>query len=355
MTMKRICRQLVFILFTAWVASASAAPALESMAGTLRGSAQMRGVQIGASVDEDALRDDAEYAATLAREFNSLTPENSMKFDALHPAPFHYEFAGGDAVVDFAEQHNMQVHGHVLVWHEQLPAWLINGHWTQAQLRMILREYIFRVVGHYREHIKIWDVVSEAIDDNGAMRQTFWSQGIGPDYIALAFQWAHEADPEAVLLYNDYGGEGGGPKADAIYKLLQGLRAQGVPVNAVGLQMHTSVEAAPDIQAVSANMARLNSLGLNVFITEMDVMIKLPVTPAKLQAQADIYRDVLNTCLSASNCHHFTLWGFTDRHSWIPGFFPGNGAALIFDEQMQPKPSYRAIMNVLSTTTIKSP
>ncbi|MDR3391221.1 MAG: endo-1,4-beta-xylanase [Sulfuriferula sp.] len=315
---------------------------------TLRTLAEMRDIQIGASVDEDALRSDADYAALLGKTFDSLTPENSMKFDALHPGPFRYAFAGGDAVVDFAERHNMQVHGHVLVWHEQLPKWLTSGHWSQAQLRELLREYIFRVVGHYRGRVKTWDVVSEVIDDDGGMRQTFWSQGIGSDYVALAFQWAHEADPDAVLLYNDYGGEGGGRKSDAIFRLLQGLVAQGVPVSGVGLQMHTSVADAPEASAVGANMARLNGLGLKVYITEMDVMIPLPVTSAKLEAQAGIYRSMLRTCLAAENCRHFTLWGFTDRYSWIPSFFPGNGAALIFDKQLQPKPSYRALMDVLS-------
>ncbi len=355
MKLSKMIRLGMVCAFSAQALVAMAASDMMPAATTLRAAAEARGMRIGSSVDEDALRTDADYAGVLAREFDSLTPENSMKFAESHPAPFRYTFADGDAVVDFAAKHDMQVHGHVLVWHEQLPKWLTHGHWTHAQLRKILREYIFRIVGHYRGRVNVWDVVSEAIDDNGAMRQTFWSRGLGPDYIALAFQWAHEANPDALLLYNDYGGDGDGAKADAIFKLVQRLHEHGVPISGVGLQMHTSVDAPPDSKAVSANMARLQQLGLQVYITEMDVMIKLPVTPAKLEAQAGIYRNMMSACLAAENCHNFTSWGFTDRYSWIPQFFPGNGAALIFDEQMQPKSSYWALMDALSASGTSSP
>ena len=342
----------VFILCMMSVLLASAcmshAESTGKPATTLRQAAQSCGVAIGASVDEDALREDPEYAAVLGREFNTLTPENSMKFEALHPGPFRYDFELGDAIVEFADKHQMQVHGHVLVWHEQLPDWLTGAKWTREQLRMILHEYIYRVVGHYRGRIGIWDVVSEAVDENGEMRKTFWSQGIGPEYIELAFQWAHEADPDAQLLYNDYGGEGSGAKADAIYKLLAGLRKRGVPVHGVGLQMHVSTDDAPSTQAVAANMARLEGVGLKVHVTEMDVSLKLPATPAKLARQARVYHDMMHTCLAAPGCRNFTLWGFTDRYSWIPEFFPGSGAALIFDKQMRPKPAYDALIEALS-------
>lgn len=345
-------RNLVFILGTISLLAIVPATAQEKYpadpAASLRKLAQPHGIVIGASVDEDALRDDAGYAALLGREFGSLTPENSMKFDALHNAPFRYSFDAGDRVLDFADKSGIEVHGHVLVWHEQLPGWLTKEKWTPEQLRIILREHIYRVVGHYRGRIKTWDVVSEAIDDDGEMRKTFWLAGIGPEYIELAFQWAHEADPDAHLLYNDYGGEGAGRKADAIFRLLENLRMRCVPVHGVGLQMHLSADEAPNPQEVRANMTRFDAIGLKVHITEMDVSLKMPVTPAKLAAQALIYRDMMLACLSAPNCRSFTLWGFTDRYSWIPEFFPGRGAALIFDEQMRAKPSYHTLIEALA-------
>lgn len=345
-------QDLAFTLIAiAWLAifptTASAESTGES-AITLRKLADSRGVLIGASVDEDALREDGDYADLLGREFSALTPENSMKFDSLHATPFGYSFDAGDRVLGFAEMHGMQLHGHVLVWHEQLPEWLTKTDWTRGQLRNILREHIFRVVGRYRGRIKTWDVVSEAIDDNGELRKTFWLKGIGPEYIDLAFQWAHEADPDAHLLYNDYSGEGMGRKANGIFRLMEDLRRRGVPIHGVGLQMHLRADEAPSPTEVRANMSRLAALGLMVHVTEMDVSVAMPVTPAKLAVQADIYRDMMRSCLLASNCRSFTLWGFTDRYSWIPEFFPGRGAALIFDEQMRAKPSYDALIETLS-------
>lgn len=315
---------------------------------SLRAAAQMRGLTIGASVDEDALRGDAEYAALLGREFGMLTPENVMKFDSIHPAPFRYNFADGDRILGFATEHGMQVHGHVLVWHAQLPAWLTRTKWTREELRLILHAHIARVVGHYRQRVPVWDVVSEAIDDRGELRKTFWLEGIGPEYIALAFQWAHEADPDAHLIYNDYSMEGLNRKADAVLRLLADLRARGVPVHGVGFQMHLNVEEPVDPAEVQVNIQRFAKLGLKTHITEMDVSVPMPVSLDKLALQAGIYRDMMKVCLSVSDCKSFALWGFTDRYSWIPAFFPGRGAALIFDAQLQPKPAYDALIGTLN-------
>ena len=173
---------------------------------------------IGASVDEAVFQRDAHYREVLAREFSILTPENALKFERVHPAPDRYDFRPADTLMDFAASHHMAVHGHTLVWDGQLPQWLEQGHFSKARLTAILRDHIHTVVGHYRGRIPLWDVVSEAVDDDGKLRDTFWLRGIGPDYIALAFKWAHEADPHARLLYNDYGIAGDNRKADAVFR-----------------------------------------------------------------------------------------------------------------------------------------
>jgi endo-1,4-beta-xylanase len=304
-------------------------------------------IRIGAAVDEDALSSDPVYRETLAREYDSLTPENAIKFEVVHPAPFRYDFHHGDALVAFAVAHRMQVHGHVLVWHEQLPTWLTQGHLPADAVREALRQHIQRVVGHYRGRVAAWDVVSEAIADDGSLRDTFWLQALGPEYIELAFQWAHEADPEARLYYNDYGGESLGPKSDAIYRLVRDLRARQIPIDGVGLQMHLSTEWNPPPADVAANMARLAALGLEANVTEMDVRMKLPPRPVDLAAQAQIYRGILESCLAAPNCREFTTWGLSDHHSWIPQAFPGWGAALPFDEEYRPKPAYLELAKAL--------
>ena len=315
---------------------------------SLRSFAQVRDIQIGAAVAPTPLRSERLYAETLAREFSMVTPENAMKFEFLHPGRDRYDFSEADAIVAFAEGHGMQVRGHTLVWHRQLPRWLKEGNWTRNELIEILREHIMTVVGHYRGRIVTWDVVNEAIANDGSLRDTIWLRGIGPQYIDMVFRWAHEADPDALLFYNDYGGEGRGRKSDAIHGLVQGLLRRGVPIHGVGLQMHLSVAKYPAPQDVAANMIFLSALGLTVHVTEMDVRIEGPTTEGELAQQARIYRDMLEVCLSAENCRAFVLWGFTDRYSWIPYFFPGWGTGLVFDSSYRPKPAYNALMDVLT-------
>jgi endo-1,4-beta-xylanase len=291
---------------------------------------------------------DPAYHETLTGQFSALTPENAMKFGPLCSSRGNYDFGEADAIVAVAEEHGMKVRGHTLVWHNQLPSWLIERQWTRDELIEILREHITTVVGHYRGRIWAWDVVNEAVEDDGSLRDTLWLQGIGPEYIEMAFRWAHEADPDALLFYNDYNGEGLGKKSDAIYALVADLRKRGVPIDGVGLQMHISLEGAPSPEDVAANMKRLGALGLQVHITEMDVRIQEPVTEEKLAAQARIYHSMLDVCLVAPNCTAFVTWGFTDSHSWIPDFFPGSGAALIFDEFYRPKPACSEMVGTLA-------
>lgn len=350
--MKRIC--LVLLISALFIASGCApapppplpmpTPALEL---SLRSFAQVHGIQIGAAVAFEPLVSDVLYAETLAREFSMLTTEDAMKFEPLHPGRDRYEFSYADTVVDFAEAHGLQVRGHTLVWHHTLPRWLIEGNWARHELIEILQEHIMTVVGRYRGRVVVWDVVNEAVADDGSLRDTIWLQGIGPEYIDMAFHWAHEADPDALLFYNDYGGEAKGQKSDAIYALVRDLLQRGVPIDGVGLQMHVRLDRSPKPQGVAANMKRLSALGLEVHITEMDVRIKDPATEEELAEQARVYSDMLKVCLSAENCKAFVLWGFADRYSWIPQFLPGWGSALIFDESYCPKPAYNALIDVL--------
>jgi endo-1,4-beta-xylanase len=319
---------------------------------TLRAAAQRRGILIGAAVGVNQLETDPMYAITLARQFDEVTPENAMKFDALEPSPGEYTFVGGDAIVAFARAHGMAVRGHNLVWYRSLPGWLANGTFSRAQLMAILKDYIMTVVSHYRGRLVDWDVVNEAIaDGSNTLRDSIWMQDIGSDYIDWAFRWAHQADPQAHLFYNDYGGEGLGAKSDAIYNLVKGLVKRGVPIYGVGLQMHVSITDPPSEQAVIANMKRLAALGLKVEITEMDVEIQGDPRPLaqKLQAQAQLYRNMIEACLAVSACNAFVMWGFTDRYSWIPEATGHADAPLIFDQNYRPKPAFDALMNALTS------
>ncbi|MGZ6357308.1 MAG: endo-1,4-beta-xylanase [Ktedonobacteraceae bacterium] len=323
---------------------------LPTTAPTLRSLAQAHDFYMGTTVSVGALQKEQQYRDLLATEFNMVTPEVSMKFDATEPERGHYNFTEGDTLVAFAQAHNMQVRGHNLVWYMALPSWLTTGHFTRDELMSILHDHIFAEVSHYRGVVNIWDVVNEAINNDGSLRDSIWSRSIGPDYLDLAFRWAHEANPQARLFYNDYGGEGLGQKSNAIYNLVAGMIKRGVPIYGVGLQMHVSLDEYPPPQDVLTNMKRLAALGLEVQITEMDVKIQDDPRPmqVRLAAEAQIYRDMLSACLAVEQCTAFMMWGFTDRHSWIPAATGHPDAPLIFDAAYRPKPAFFALMNVLN-------
>jgi endo-1,4-beta-xylanase len=320
---------------------------LRTLVPTLRSLAEEHGILIGAAVSASQLIE-RDYTQTLSREFNILTTENALKFEPVHPSRNQYSFTDADAIVSFAEANGMKVRGHTLVWHQQLPGWINQGTFTREEWISILHDHITTVVSHYKGQIYAWDVVNEAVADDGSLRNTVWLQGIGPEYIELAFQWAHEADPQALLFYNDYGASGLGGKSDAVYNLVKNLTESGVPIDGVGLQMHTSLESPPVFEDIAANFKRLNDLGLEVQVTELDVRIRVPATTADLTQQANIYRDMLDVCLSADDCTAFVMWGFTDRYSWIPSANPGYGSALIFDESYNPKLAYYALIDVFA-------
>jgi endo-1,4-beta-xylanase len=205
-------------------------------------------------------------------------------------------------------------------------------------------------VGHFKGRVKQWDVVNEAIRDDGTgLRDNLWLRGIGPEYIPLAFQFAREADPDARLYLNDYLNETITPKSNYFFGYAYIQRAFGMPIGGLGVQMHRFL-LLPWTQAeVEANLRRMGDAGFQVWITEMDVAILLPTDEAKLAEQAGVYGDVFRACLAVRRCRGITTWGFTDRSSWIPGEFPGFGDALPFDATLQPKPAYHAIVTALTT------
>jgi len=311
---------------------------------TLRAAAQAHGLRIGAAAAPQFVACEPEYGATLAREFSLLTPENAMKAGPIHPEPDRYEFGPADALVAFAARADMAVRGHTLVWHQQLPAWALAEDRGPRQWRALLEEHITTVAGHFAGAVMAWDVVNEAVADDGTLRDTPWLRALGPEYLDQAFRLAHAADPQARLFYNDYGAEGLGAKSDAVYALARGLLERHVPLHGVGLQMHIAVNGCPPLEDVAANMARLAGLGLEVQITELDVRLPVPVTAAALEQQARVYRDILDVCLAAPRCTALVLWGFTDRHSWVPTFFRGWDEALLFDRDYRPKPAYQALL-----------
>ncbi len=325
-------------------------------AQTLRQAADRAGMLIGAGVNAAYLSSPL-YTLTLAREFNMLEPGDALKWEALRPNEQTYDFSTADKIGDFAHQQGMRVRGHTLVWGRHNPAWLENGRYSPEQLSRLLKLHIQTVVGRYRGRVFAWDVVNEAFDENGQLRDSIWMNRpgiglIGGAYIEQALRWAHEADPKALLFINDAEGEAINAKSDAIYAMVKDFKARGVPIDGVGLQMHI-LDLHPDVASIAANIERLVRLGVQVHITEMDVAVRVdgrgePLDPMDLDRQAEIYRRIVGACLRSPGCKAIQTWGFTDKDSWIGWYTQGKkGAALPFDRSYRPKAAYKAMRNTL--------
>ena len=308
-----------------------------------------------------------EYQQVLGAQFSSVTPENDMKWDAVHPAPDVYDFSSADALVAFAEANQQQVRGHTLLWHSQNPAWVTAASqtWTCDQARDVLEDHIRTVVGHFKGEIYEWDVANEIFqdtwDDGGVRLRTEanpFLRACADDPILLiedAFRWAHEADPGAVLFLNDYNAEGINEKTDAYYALAQRLLADGVPLGGFGAQGHLSLQYGFDT-SIQANFERFAALGLKVAVTEADVRIPVQPgetgpTPEQVAVQAERYDAMLEACLNVTACSSFTVWGFPDANSWVPDVFPGEGWATIFEDDFTPKPAFDAMLQSLTDAT----
>lgn len=316
---------------------------------TLRDLADKLNIRLGSCINANALENDPAYACYLAQEFNMITPENALKFGAISPRKGEYDFRDMDRIIAFAKKNDMVVRGHVLVWDHQLPSWLLEGEYSRAELVAILQQHITTLVHRYSGSIAIWDVVNEAVDVRGNLRETFWYQRIGEEYIDIAFRAARQADASARLFYNDYGAEAGASRREGIYQLVSRLKNSGVPIDGVGFQMHLTLD---DLQWQVGHPLDIRSfalLGLECAITEVDVRMKLdPLTQAHDRGvQAGVYAGLFRDYVLAGGCESFILWGFTDRYSWIPFFYKGEGGATITDEDYVPKPAYDALFSQL--------
>ncbi len=351
---------------------------------------------------------DQNYKATLAREFNIITPENEMKMDALLYNPninwenitaSDYNWGDADSIVEFAAANDMHVRGHALVWHNpkynNLPSWLEKHQVELDKVDAIalLHGYIETVVTHFADNfpgrVIIWDVVNEAVPDQGDLAldyvdnpvirlsskvddnsvNSFWADKIGAEYVELAFEYAYVAasniGADIKLFYNDYDPEGLGDKSERIYDLVKALKENGVPIDGVGLQMHLGVNASdpstgihapapvPSSVDLIAYMNRFAEIGVECQITELDVSLKQPATQAMLDEQANIYASILDACLLADNCTGLIMWGFTDKYTWIPETYPGWGTPLLFDDNYNAKSAYYAVQEVLKSAENK--
>lgn len=341
--------------------------------------------RIGTAVGTAVLRgQDAAGEAVLSRHFNALTAENSMKPEGVQPREGEFTFADADRLVEIADKAGASVVGHTLVWHSQTPRWFFQSKDGQPVTRELalerLRTHIKTVVGRYKGKIKEWDVVNEAINDGpGVLRQTPWLRAIGEDYIAEAFRAAHEADPDAILVYNDYNIELDYKRPKAL-EILKKLVDQKVPIHAVGIQAHWRIENPPMAETEKA-IKEFSALGLRVMITELDmgvlpskyqgadvsrvetmspeqVAVMNPYTKGLPAEVAEIHAKKLHEAFELFNRYssvigRVTLWGVDDGHSWLNGF-PIRGRTdypLLFDRDLKPKPAFFEIQKAVQTSS----
>ncbi len=307
---------------------------------------QDSGLYFGAAVNPDLLGIEG-YKSALEKNFNFITAENVMKWEIIHPTKDTYDFTQSDKLMDFAETNGMEVRGHTLAWHYQNPAWLTEGNFSKEELLTILEDHIKTIVGRYKGRIIVWDVVNEGIDGS-KFRDTIWYKGIGPEYIELAFKWAHEADPDAKLIYNDYAIGQINQKSTSVYEMVKELKEKGVPITGVGFQIHEDLHNSYDFSSLYNNVKRFDELGMHVDFTEIDIRMKGEATDVLLRKQAKYYQKLMEVMLAFDNSNFFTIWGISDAHSWIPGYFIGFDHALIFDKDFNPKPAYYAIYETIT-------
>jgi endo-1,4-beta-xylanase len=346
------------------LAMQSASAASPVTAPPLRALGAPIGLQIGtAAIPYDL--DNPAYAQITGQQFSVVTPGNEMKWETVEPTRGTYNWAPGDRLVAFAEQHDQLVRGHTLLWHSQIPAWLTqgvnNGTISTTELRDLVHKHVTDEVTHFKGKIWQWDVANEFMANSwdphaladGVNADDFWVKNLGEGIIADAFRWAHAADPKALLFYNDYnitGEDGNNVKFNEALTFVKKLLAEGVPINGVGEQGHLDTQYGFNATKFQQDLQSFADLGLKVAVTEADVRTfvdspttQVPTNPTAIAKQAQYWDGLIKGCLAIKQCISFTAWGFGDVDSWVPYTFGGEGAAGLYDVNLNPKASYTTL------------
>ncbi|TBU33423.1 endo-1,4-B-xylanase A [Dichomitus squalens] len=300
----------------------------------------------GTATDNSELTDTA-YTAILDNivEFGQLTAANSMKWDATEPTRGTFTFSSGDQIANLAKANGQLLRGHNCVWYNQLPSWVSNGQFTAADLTTVIQNHCGTLVGHYKGQVYSWDVINEPFNDDGTWRTDVFYNTLGTSYVEIALNAARAADPNAKLYINDYNIEQTGAKATAMLNLVKSLKSSGVPIDGVGFQCHFIVGEVPtSFQSV---LEQFTAAGVEVAITELDIRMPTPASQANLQQQQKDYQSVVQACMNVEGCVGITLWDFTDKYSWVPSTFSGQGAACPWDQNLVKKPAYSGIVAAL--------
>jgi endo-1,4-beta-xylanase len=315
----------------------------------------------GAATDTPGQRERAgleaaypQYDAILAdnNEFSQTTPTNGMKWLFTEPERGVFNWTEGDITADLAEAQGKTLRCHALVWHSQLAPWVeAKKDWTPAELEQVIIDHVTAVAGHYKGRCYAWDVVNEALEEDGSWRKSVFYNVLGEDYIKLAFRVAAEVDPEAKLYYNDYNIERPSGKADGAVRIVKMVQDAGLRIDGVGLQAHFVAHRSPSLDEQIAVMNAYGALGVETSYTELDVRIQLPLNETNLEWQKAAYRDAAGACAQAESCIGITLWDFYDAFSWVPYVFPGEGAPTLWFDDFTRHPAYYGVLAAFKNAT----
>ncbi|KAK3936343.1 glycoside hydrolase superfamily [Diplogelasinospora grovesii] len=319
----------------------------------------------GAATDSPGQRERAGYEAAYSKydtilndpkEFGQTTPTNGMKWLFTEPEPGVFNYTEGEIVATIARNTNKLLRCHALVWHNQLAPWVEANTtvWTPDTLRAAITRHIANVAGHWKGRCYAWDVVNEALDEDGTYRKSLFYKILGEEYIKLAFTVASHVDPDAKLYYNDYGIERpASAKTAGAKRIIKMLKDAGIRIDGVGMQAHLHADSHPTVDEHVQTMKQFSEeLGVSeVAFTELDVRIPTPVNDTSLQWQKEAYRNVAAACVQVEACVGITIWDFYDPFSWVPATFPGQGAALLWNEDFSKHPAYDGIIDVFKNMT----
>jgi len=307
---------------------------------------QLADFPVGVAIDMSLLHSEKIYADLAIEQFNSITPENAFKAINIHPKQSIFNWQTTDLLADFCNTYSKRLHGHTLIWHDQLPNWINDFQGSRDDWEQLFREHIQSICTRYRGVAASWDVVNEAFNNNGMLRNSVWRKKIGDSYIEKAFRYAHEADPDALLFYNDYDLAMNETKLKAVLGLLGNLRLRGVPIDGIGMQMHISIQH-PENTQIARAMKDIYEAGFRIHLSEIDVSINplgkiINPTAELLERQANKLAAVTHLYNEIPHRYQYgmTFWGISDKNTWIRYHFGRDDYPLLFDDNYEPKPMY---------------
>jgi endo-1,4-beta-xylanase len=307
---------------------------------------------IGVAINSGELNANQVYRAIAEKQFNSFTAENIFKAGYLHPAENSFYWQDADSLVNFCVNNNKRLHGHTLIWHDQLPAWIINFTGSSDEWETLYKNHIQTIVSHFRGKVSAWDVVNEAFNEDGSLRNSIWKEKIGDQYIEKAFIYAHEADPDALLFYNDFNLESNSKKRNAVISYCNGLRNRGVIVHGIGLQMHIDIFS--DAAQIAESFNDVAQNGYKVHVSELDISVNssgqnFTLNSSLFEKQAGLLGKIVINYKQIPPAYQYgiTFWGVSDNESWIPLYYSREDYPLLYDVNYLPKPAYCKLKETL--------